>query len=261
MTPWHLPDLRDDAERVIRKNFPTAATSPAPSRTTTAGLVETDAPEKPAAMDEAVRLAPPNGRMFPMHRLAETFPARRLAGSRRPIRHAGLRGLHRAQLRGHADGRWYFQNGPQRVFVEPRLHPTILHLAATDRLQTHTGQPVNAVSGARFDEEGSLLLQSEHGIALLDDRDLAALCAYLEGDLEDSLRRTDARIGPATEFPSDESVRPTSPPASVRWRAHLNSLAQGGQSARPPPTITPTVGILEADDIVLAEVAPLTEPQ
>ena len=34
------------------------------------------------------------------------------------------------------------------------------------------------------DDEGSLLLASEHGIALLDDRDLAAMAAHLVGELE-----------------------------------------------------------------------------
>ena len=37
---------------------------------------------------------------------------------------------------------------------------------------------------AWLDEDGSLLLGCEHGVALLDDRDLAAFCARLEGDLE-----------------------------------------------------------------------------
>ena len=37
---------------------------------------------------------------------------------------------------------------------------------------------------AWLDEDGSLLLGCEHGVALLDDRDLAARCTRLEGDLE-----------------------------------------------------------------------------
>ncbi len=101
-----------------------------------------------------------------------------------PIRHPGLRGFINRNYEATADGRWFFQNGPQQVFVNLDYTPTILHLAAPDRLETHTGQPVAAVSGAWFDEEGSLLLATEHGIGLLDDRDLAAFCAHLDGDLE-----------------------------------------------------------------------------
>ena len=59
-----------------------------------------------------------------------------------------------------------------------------LRLAAPAHLQTHTGQPVETLSGAWLDDEGSLLLASEHGIALLDDRDLAAMAAHLVGELE-----------------------------------------------------------------------------
>jgi len=101
-----------------------------------------------------------------------------------PIRHPGLRGFINRNFEATADGRWFFQNGPQQVFVNLDYTPTILHLAAPDRLETHTGRLAEAVSGAWLDEEGSLLIGSEHGIALLDDRDLAAFCAGLDGDLE-----------------------------------------------------------------------------
>ena len=62
--------------------------------------------------------------------------------------------------------------------------PVVLRLASPEQLQTHTGSPVENLSEAWLDEEGSLLLGSEHGIALLDDRDLAAMAAHLVGDLE-----------------------------------------------------------------------------
>lgn len=101
-----------------------------------------------------------------------------------PIRHPGLAAFIGRNYEADADGRWYFQNGPQRVFVSLAYTPRILRLAAPEQLQTHTGQPVDTLSEAWLDEEGSLLLGSEHGIALLDDRDLAAMAAHLVGDLE-----------------------------------------------------------------------------
>ncbi|WP_374244417.1 DUF2946 family protein [Zoogloea sp.] len=101
-----------------------------------------------------------------------------------PIRHPGLRGFINRNFEATADGRWFFQNGPQQVFVNLDYTPTILHLAAPDRLETHTGRLAEAVSGAWLDEEGSLLLATEHGIGLVDDRDLAAFCAHLHGKLE-----------------------------------------------------------------------------
>jgi len=101
-----------------------------------------------------------------------------------PIRHAGFIAFIGRNYAATADGRWYFQNGPQRVFVSLEYTPTVLRLSSPGCLETHTGQPVLHLSGAWIDEEGSLLLASEHGIALLDDRDLAGFCAHLEGDLE-----------------------------------------------------------------------------
>ena len=38
---------------------------------------------------------------------------------------------------------------------------------------SHNGQPAGAVKAAFLDEEGSILLETELGIGLLDDRDLA----------------------------------------------------------------------------------------
>lgn len=101
-----------------------------------------------------------------------------------PIRHAGLRGFIARNYLVTPDGRWYFQNGPQQVFVDLDYTPTILRLAAPDRLETHTGLAVTALDSAWLDEHGNLLLGSEHGIALLDDRDLAAMLEHLAGDLE-----------------------------------------------------------------------------
>lgn len=101
-----------------------------------------------------------------------------------PIRHAGLRGFIGRNFLSTPDGRWYFQNGPQQVFVDLDYTPMVVRLITPDQLETHTGLPVTALDSAWLDEHGNLLLGSEHGIALLDDRDLAAMLDYLDGDLE-----------------------------------------------------------------------------
>jgi len=100
-----------------------------------------------------------------------------------PIRHAGLNAFIGRNYQPTHDGRWYFQNGPQQVFVSLDYTPLILRLSSAEQLETHTGQPVTQLAEAWLDEDGSLLLVCEHGIALLDDRDLAAFCSHLEGDL------------------------------------------------------------------------------
>jgi Protein of unknown function (DUF2946) len=67
-------------------------------------------------------------------------------------------------------GRWYFQNGPQRVFVRLAYTPWVVHYEG-DALIDQCG---GAFPAQRFylDEEGSVLAAAERGIALVDDRDL-----------------------------------------------------------------------------------------
>ena len=68
-------------------------------------------------------------------------------------------------------GRWYFQNGPQRVFVALAYTPLVVHYEG-DQLVDHCGRPfVPAL--ALQDDEGSVLFEGGQTVALLDDRDLA----------------------------------------------------------------------------------------
>jgi hypothetical protein len=76
-------------------------------------------------------------------------------------------------------GRWFFQNGPQRVFVTLDYAPFVFRVTVSEggalELVTHTGRAIRAVSGAWIDEDGALLLSTELGIGVVDDRDLARL--------------------------------------------------------------------------------------
>jgi len=76
-------------------------------------------------------------------------------------------------------GCWYFQNGPQRVFVECAYLPIVLTVTAPHLLTTHTQHAVNIVSAGFVDEEGSVILATEHGPALVDDRDADTLTKWL----------------------------------------------------------------------------------
>jgi hypothetical protein len=71
--------------------------------------------------------------------------------------------------------RWYFQNGPQRVFVNLAYTPFIYRLeSAPDgpELRTHTDRLAHEPSAAWIDEKGDVLVQTELGIGLIIDRDL-----------------------------------------------------------------------------------------
>ena len=68
-------------------------------------------------------------------------------------------------------GCWFFQNGPQRVFVTLAYTPLVVHHEG-DELVDHCGRPFHAREVFQ-DDEGSVLIAGQGQIALLDDRDLA----------------------------------------------------------------------------------------
>ncbi len=94
-------------------------------------------------------------------------------------------------------GRWFFQNGPQRVFVHLAYTPWVVRANGSGQLETHTGQPVEQVQAAWLDEDGSLLLEWERGIALLDDSDLG--WAFERLVMSDGQRPDDDALAEALE--------------------------------------------------------------
>jgi hypothetical protein len=78
-----------------------------------------------------------------------------------------------------ARGCWYFQNGPQRVFVNLAYTPLVLHFDG-DALFDHCGRPFG-LEQAFVDEEGAVLMAGRSGIGLLDDRDLAGFADRAQG--------------------------------------------------------------------------------
>jgi hypothetical protein len=77
-------------------------------------------------------------------------------------------------------GRWFFQNGPQRVFVSLAYTPFVVRTAGgeTLALETHTGKRVEHATGAWIDENGSLILRWTGGVGALTDRDLTEVSAH-----------------------------------------------------------------------------------
>jgi len=69
-----------------------------------------------------------------------------------------------------AQGRWFFQNGPQRVYVNLAYTPFVFH-HESDALFDQCGRPVEARE-TYLDDEGSVLILGQRGVGLLDDRDL-----------------------------------------------------------------------------------------
>ena len=91
------------------------------------------------------------------------------------VRHAGLAAFLGRNYASDAHGNWYVQNGPQRVYVTLDYTPWVIRLGADSQLETHTGLALTKLSAAMLDNQGQLLIESEHGIAVVSDRDLPTL--------------------------------------------------------------------------------------
>ena len=76
-------------------------------------------------------------------------------------------------------GRWFFQNGPQRVFVTLEYAPFVYRLDDAGTLTAHTGRIARAAMAASLDEEQNLTVVTDLGPGLVDDRDLEALSERL----------------------------------------------------------------------------------
>lgn len=88
-----------------------------------------------------------------------------------PIGNLALREFIARNYSCDARGRWFFQNGPQRVFV--RLAYTPFVVRTRDASFVDQCGRVFESDDAMLDDEGSVLLQGGDRVALLDDRDLA----------------------------------------------------------------------------------------
>ena len=98
------------------------------------------------------------------------------------IGNAALREFIARNYEADAQGRWFFQNGPQRVYVQLAYTPLVVRYEG-DALIDHCGRSFFPEKIFQ-DDEGSVLMQAKPGIALLDDRDLAR-----HADESDSLQR------------------------------------------------------------------------
>lgn len=90
--------------------------------------------------------------------------------------------IHRNYLADEA-GQWYFQNGPQRVYVELESTPHIWRLQPDGLVLSHTGEPAGAVQASLLDETGHLYLQTTLGLGLVHTQDMVLAADRVEQGL------------------------------------------------------------------------------
>ncbi|MBS0449041.1 MAG: DUF2946 family protein [Proteobacteria bacterium] len=148
---------------------------------------------------------------------AGPFP--RIKGSR--IEHARLRDFIGRNYACNEAGEWYFQNGPQRVYVELEAAPWIWRLvppASTGpALTTHTGRTANAAD-CWTDEHGRLFVASDIGLGIVHTQDMeSAADAVEQGQwspqdirFETLLRRYGVTLHPQPSETKKPATRPAS---------------------------------------------------
>jgi hypothetical protein len=78
-----------------------------------------------------------------------------------------------------AQGRWFFQNGPQRVFVELECTPIVARLTPDLKVWSHTGVAFDAQE-AWIDEEGLLYLADPVCVARVHTQDMMLAVDWLD---------------------------------------------------------------------------------
>ena len=78
-----------------------------------------------------------------------------------------------------AEGQWFFQNGPQRVYVELESAPFIWRVQADGSLQSHTGCDATAIA-CLVDEAGHVYLHSKAGLGLVHTLDVQLVADAIE---------------------------------------------------------------------------------
>ena len=154
---------------------------------------------------------------------------------------------------GDALGRWFFQNGPQRVFVRLDAAPLILHTMApewpsalreqTDALRvagkpthapialyTHNGLPISSLDSWWLDTDGRLFVQTGQGPGLIAGRDLPSV---LDALITQEGQPLGEQLEPLLQSPPTVGRHTSSAPALLHVRFPL--FVAHAATSRPPP--------------------------
>lgn len=78
-----------------------------------------------------------------------------------------------------ADGQWFFQNGPQRVYVELEATPWVWRIADDHSVSAHDGRPAQ-LRQCYTDETGKVYVLTDLGFGLVHTQDVALAAQALE---------------------------------------------------------------------------------
>ncbi|WP_096699686.1 DUF2946 family protein [Polaromonas sp. AER18D-145] len=106
------------------------------------------------------------------------------AGKGSLLKHDKLIDFIARNYEGDAAGQWFFQNGPQRVYVELEATPLVWRIGSAPdfSVTAHTGRPAR-VQRCILDEHGRLYLETDIGFGLVHTQDMVQAAEAIEQGL------------------------------------------------------------------------------
>jgi hypothetical protein len=113
-------------------------------------------------------------------RIQAAGPFPQLKGSR--VMHEKLREFIERNYAADERGCWFFQNGPQRVYLELEAAPWVWRIDTALKVQTHTGLATE-VESSWLDEHDRLFLGTPLGLGLVHTADMLRAAEAVEQGL------------------------------------------------------------------------------
>lgn len=98
------------------------------------------------------------------------------------LRHEKLVEFIQRNYEPDAEGRWFFQNGPQRVYVELEATPLVMRVGTDFSVAAHTGKAAR-VQRCIVDDRGWLYLDTDIGFGLVHTQDVGIAAGAIEQGL------------------------------------------------------------------------------
>ena len=101
------------------------------------------------------------------------------------ISHHGLVSFINKHYTSDEQGRWYFQNGPQKVFVTLEYTPYVISIETLNSkwiFKTHNGQVIEKLNRVFIDDHGNFLVSWDKFVGVIRDTDIALVADQLRYD-------------------------------------------------------------------------------
>lgn len=96
------------------------------------------------------------------------------------LQHEALMAFIGRNYEADARGCWFFQNGPQRVYVELAVAPWTWRVDSGGAVHAHTGRPA-VLQAVLVDEPGRVFLHTDLGFGLVHTQDMGRVAELIDG--------------------------------------------------------------------------------